>query len=640
MQNRMPFTISKTESFYEKLGEWVGDLFYETLPDAGFELRDEQIYMAFQLEKAFIEKKVMFAEAGVGTGKTIAYLLYAITYARYTHQPVIIACADETLIEQLVKKEGDIAKLEKVLNLDIDVRLAKSRDQYLCLQKLEKARIDDPTGEFEEIYNQLPDFVHQNSSMQTFERYGDRRDYPMLSDEKWKKISWDPLQDCFSCENRNRCGLTLHREYYRHARDLIICSHDFYMEHIWTKESRKREGQLPLLPEHSSVIFDEGHLLEYACQKALTYRFTEQTLDLLLTRLMENNVREKTLMTIEEVLSENEKFFWSISKSASTIAGSDKQFIEKNPSVMKHGKKLLEYLWALEEELVFDSELYVINDYDLKIVEEYIEKITHSLNLFLQTVNGITWFEEVDEERTIVIMPKMVEEVMKEEVFSQKKPYIFSSATLSNEDSFDYMAKSLGIKEFLSFSVASPFDYEQMMKVYTPKFSKGDVEAKINYVMEQIRTTEGRALILLNNKSELNELKQRLTGKLEYPIYFEGDAEISTLVSSFQNNENAVLCSIHLWEGLDIPGPSLENVILFSLPFPPNDPVFTAKREGAENPFTEVDLPYMLLRLRQGIGRLIRSQEDKGYVHLLLDEEMDESIHNHIIEVLPVDPIK
>jgi ATP-dependent DNA helicase DinG len=640
MQNRMPFTISKTESFYEKLGEWVGDLFYETLPDAGFELRDEQIYMAFQLEKAFIEKKVMFAEAGVGTGKTIAYLLYAITYARYTHQPVIIACADETLIEQLVKKEGDIAKLEKVLNLDIDVRLAKSRDQYLCLQKLEKARIDDPTGEFEEIYNQLPDFVHQNSSMQTFERYGDRRDYPMLSDEKWKKISWDPLQDCFSCENRNRCGLTLHREYYRHARDLIICSHDFYMEHIWTKESRKREGQLPLLPEHSSVIFDEGHLLEYACQKALTYRFTEQTLDLLLTRLMENNVREKTLMTIEEVLSKNEKFFWSISKSASTITGSDKQFIEKNPSVIKHGKKLLEYLWALEEELVFDSELYVINDYDLKIVEEYIEKITHSLNLFLQTVNGITWFEEVDEERTIVIMPKMVEEVMREEVFSQKKPYIFSSATLSNEDSFDYMAKSLGIKEYLSFSVASPFDYEQMMKVYAPKFSKGDVEAKINYVMEQIRTTEGRALILLNNKSELNELKQRLKGKLEYPIYFEGDAEISTLVSSFQNNENAVLCSIHLWEGLDIPGPSLENVILFSLPFPPNDPVFTAKREGAENPFTEVDLPYMLLRLRQGIGRLIRSQEDKGYVHLLLDKEMDESIHNHIIEVLPVGPIK
>jgi ATP-dependent DNA helicase DinG len=640
MQNRMPFTISKTESFYDKLGDWIGDLFYETLPEAGFELRDEQIYMAFQLEKAFKEKKVMFAEAGVGTGKTIAYLLYAITYARYTHQPVIIACADETLIEQLVKKEGDISKLEKVLDLDIDVRLAKSRDQYLCLQKLEKARMEDPTGIFDEIYQQLPDFVHQNSSMQVFERYGDRRDYPALSDEQWKKISWDPLQDCFSCEIRNRCGLTLHREYYRHARDLIICSHDFYMEHIWTKESRKREGQLPLLPEHSAVVFDEGHLLEFACQKALSYRITEQTLEMLLTKLMENNVREKTLMTIEEVLYENESFFMTISKYASVSVGSDKQFIEKHPLVVKSGKKLLEKLWALEEELVFDSELYVINDYELKIVEEYLDKITHSLGLFLQTVNGITWFEEIEGERTIVIMPRMVEEVMREEVFSQRKPYIFSSATLSNEGSFNYMAKSLGIKDYLSFSVASPFNYEEKMKVYMSKFPKGMTEDKINYLIEQIRKSEGRALVLLNNEQELRELRKKITGEIEYPIFFEGDAEISTLVSNFQNDEHSILCSIHLWEGLDVPGSSLENVIIYSLPFPPNDPVFTAKREGSENPYTEVDLPYMLLRLRQGIGRLIRSEEDQGEIQLLLDEGIDHDLLSQIKEILPVEPIE
>jgi ATP-dependent DNA helicase DinG len=639
MQNRMPFTISKTESFYEKLGDWIGDLFYDVLPEAGFELRDEQIYMAFQLEKAFKEKKVMFAEAGVGTGKTIAYLLYAITYARYTNQPVIITCADESLIEQLVKKEGDIAKLEKVLGLDIDVRLAKSRDQYLCLQKLEIARMDDPTGEFDEIYNQLPDFVHKNTSMQTFERYGDRRDYPTLSDEMWKKISWDPLQDCSSCEKRNRSGLTLHREYYRRARDLIICSHDFYMEHIWTKESRKRKGELPLLPEHSSVIFDEGHLLEFACQKALSYRITEQTLEMLLTRLQENDVREKTLYTIEEVLLENEKFFMAISKFASITEGSDKQFIEKNPIVLKHGKSLLEKLWALEEELVFDSELYVINDYELKIVEEYLDQITYSLKLFLQTVNGITWFEEQDGERTIVIMPKMVEEVMRDEVFSQKKPFIFSSATLSNQGSFDYMASSLGINEYLSFSVPSPFEYEEMMKVYMPKFLNDDIKAKIDYVIEQIGKTEGRALVLLNNKQELSALKKRISGELDYPIYFEGDAEVSTLISSFQNDEHAILCSIHLWEGLDIPGRSLENVIIFSLPYPPNDPVFTAKREGVKDPFTEVDLPYMLLRLRQGIGRLIRSGDDKGFIHILLDNDMDQSLQNHIKEVLPVEPI-
>jgi ATP-dependent DNA helicase DinG len=639
MQNRIPFEVSKTESFYDKLSEWIGDVFYDILPEAGFELRDEQIFMAFQLEKAFKEKKVMFAEAGVGTGKTIVYLLYAIMYARYTNRPSIIACADETLIEQLVKKEGDIAKLEKVLGLNIDVRLAKSRDQYLCLKKLENARTTEFTDEVLEIYEQLPDFIHMDGSMQSFHRYGDRRDYPSLSDETWEKVNWDQLQDCFGCEKRHRCGLTLHREHYRLSKDLIICSHDFYMEHVWTKESRKREGQLPLLPEHSSVVFDEGHLLEYAAQKALSYRFTDYTLETLLTRLMENEVREKTLYTIEEALMVNEVFFDAIERFAGTEEGSEKKTIRKEPIVIKHAQKLLSTLQTIEEELVFESELYVINEYDLKIVEEYLEQITHSLSLFLKELKGITWFEENQGERTLVIMPKMVEEVLRNEVFSQKKPFIFSSATLSNQKSFDYIAASLGIDEFLSFSVTSPFDYDEKMKIYLPKFSIDEPNSRITYLVNQIKTSEGRALILLNNKKELAEIKAALAN-IEFPVYYEGDEEISMLVSKFQNEENSVLCSIHLWEGLDIPGRSLENVIIYSLPFPPNDPVFSAKRKSAENPFNEVDLPYMLLRLRQGIGRLIRSEEDRGSVHILLDENISPNVLDSINAVLPVESQK
>jgi ATP-dependent DNA helicase DinG len=640
MQDRIPFVVSKTESFYDKLSEWIGDLFYDILPEAGFELRDEQIFMAFQLEKAFKDKKVMFAEAGVGTGKTIVYLLYAIMYARYTNRPAIIACADETLIEQLVKKEGDIAKLEKILGLNIDVRLAKSRDQYLCLKKLDYVRHEDFNDDIAGIYEELPDFVHSDGSMQKFERYGDRRDYPALSDDTWGKINWDMVQDCFSCEKRHRCGLTLNRDFYRHAKDLIICSHDFYMEHIWTKESRKREGQLPLLPEHSSVVFDEGHLLEYAAQKALSYRFTDNTLETLLTRLMENEVREKTLYTIEEALLDNDKFFSAISKHAVPSEGSEKQMITMHPSLIQYGTTLLNRLQAIEEELVFESELYVINEYDLKIVEEYLEQITYSLSLFLKEMNGITWFEEKGYERTLVIMPKMVEEVMRDEVFVQKKPFIFSSATLSNEKKFDYIANSLGIKEYLSFSVDSPFDYEEKMEVYMPKFDQNSLEGKLDYVVRKIVQSEGRALILLNNQNELKSLKQKLSGNVPYPVYFEGDEEISTLVSKFQNEEHAILCTIHLWEGLDIPGRSLENVMIFSLPFPPNDPVFTAKRNGVANPFEEVDLPYMLLRLRQGIGRLIRSENDQGSVHIMLDEDTNSALLQKIKDVLPTEAIE
>lgn len=640
LNHRLPFALSSSESFFDRLGEWIGDVFYDILPEAGFELRDEQIYMAFQLEKAFKEKKVIFAEAGVGTGKTIVYLLYAICYARYTNAPAIIACADETLIEQLVKKEGDIAKLEKVLNLNIDVRLAKSRDQYLCLNKLDNLISYTDEEHYFHVYDNLPDFIYGNESLQTFERYGDRKDYPELTDEQWAQIGWDSFEDCFTCDKRHRCGQTLHRDWYRKSRDLIICSHDFYMEHIWTKESRKREGQLPLLPEHCCVIFDEGHLLEYASQKALTYRFSETILERLLMKLMANDVREETLHLIEQVLAQNEQFFYELEKSSFSHEGSDKLTIDKTENVIVYGKKLLGLIHALEEELVFESELFSINSYDLKIVEEYLEQIAYSLSLFLKEIKGITWFEVRDAERTLVIMPRLVQEIMKEKVFSQKMPYIFSSATLSESKSFSYMANSLGIEDYLSFSVASPFAYDENMQIEMPVFSENDLVAKMNYTLRQIKQTNGRTLVLFSSLRELAEFKEfykRQGEKFPFTLYFEGDAEISTLVSRFQNEMDSVLCSVHLWEGLDIPGNALEQVIIYSLPFPPNDPVFAAKREAAENPFLEVDMPYMLLRLRQGIGRLIRTHEDKGKVHLYINKEEERHVVESIIAILPTE---
>ncbi|PLR82697.1 ATP-dependent DNA helicase [Bacillus sp. V33-4] len=635
MQGRLPFAISKTDSFFNVFNDWIGDVFYDILPEAGFELRDEQIFMAFQLEKAFKEKQVMFAEAGVGTGKTIVYLLYAICYARYQNKPAIIACADETLIEQLVKKEGDIAKLEKALNLNIDVRLAKSRDQYLCLNKLDEVILRNDSGPYGAIFDELPDFVGTGSSMQKFHKYGDRKDYPGISDETWKQVGWDSLQDCFSCSKRHRCGQTLHREFYRGSSDLIICSHDFYMEHIWTQESRKREGQLPLLPESSAVIFDEGHLLEYAAQKALTYRFAEQTLDKLLTRLTANDVRENTLYCIEESLVQNEHFFAVLQAASQITDGSEKQMVIKTPLLLEEGKRLFNLLNQLQEELVFDSEMYVINDYDLKIVEEYLEQITYSLSLFFKETKGINWFEENKGERTLVIMPRMVEEIMREEVFAQKKPFIFSSATLSDNKSFDYIATSLGIDTFLSFSVESPFDYGENMKIYIPGFAKDDRQKRLEYTLNQLQQSDGRGLVLFTNEDDLNRFREYAAEKTGFPIYFEGDAEISALVSKFQNNEQSVLCSVHMWEGLDIPGRALENVIIYSLPYPPNDPVFSAKREESKDPFHDVDLPYMLLRLRQGIGRLIRTHEDKGSVHILINKEEPAHVTELIKNALP-----
>ncbi|MCY7694212.1 ATP-dependent DNA helicase [Bacillus altitudinis] len=640
--SRLPFSLTKEHNFYEELGNWIGDVFYDILPEKGFDLRDEQIFMAFQLERAFKEKSVMFAEAGVGTGKTIVYLLFAVTYARYTGKPAIIACADETLIEQLVKQEGDIYKIANHLDIQIDARLSKSHDQYLCLKKLEKTMQREDDEKWLDIYESLPSFVHESHGMQTFYPYGDRKEYPELTNDEWSRIGYDSFQDCLTCDMRHRCGLNLSRDHYRKATDLIICSHDFYMEHIWTKESRKREGQLPLLPEHSSVVFDEGHLLEFAAQKALTYRVKQSTLETFLERLLQNDIREEFAELVEDALATNDQFFYLLKTNAKEIKGSHRLEIGRVDEVKRSASELCDLLEKIGEALVFESEMYTIDQYELSVVEEYIEQMAYSLSLYQK--NAISWLEKQELDTTFVVMPKTVAEVLGEKVFSQKIPYIFSSATLSENQSFDYLAESLGIKDYLSMSVASPYDYEEQMQMYFHGIQQPMTESAVKgqHVLSQVKENGGRSLILFPSFDELHVFRKQLDASnesLPFHVYFEGDEEISTIVQKFQADETSVLCSVHLWEGLDIPGQSLTNVVIWGLPYPPHDPVFEAKRNEAKDAFTEVDLPYMLLRLRQGIGRLIRTSQDAGSIHIYFGSQKDIELQSKIESVLPVRPV-
>jgi len=639
---RYPFEYDHSRPFLQQVGEWVADVFYDILPEAGFEVRDEQIYMAYQLERVFAQKMNIFAEAGVGTGKTLVYLLYAICYARYTRKPAIIACADESLIEQLAKPEGDLAKLTRHLSLSIDARLAKSADRYLCLTKLDQAQTADEHADvFRTVHEELPSFVHQYKAMQSFHAYGDRKQYPHMNDRQWNKISWDSFQDCFACEQRHRCGQTLSREHYRKSTDLIICSHDFYMEHVWTYEGRIREGQLPLLPDHCAVVFDEGHLLESAAQKALTYRLKHSVFEQLISRLLQNDIRESLAVLIDEAIVRSKSLFNILSAHCKDISGSDRKRIVLGKQLLEEVRLFRQVIEGIEEELVFESELYTLNEYQLRIVEEHLEMIQKALNLFQNSEALISWVTEAEDGLTLVIMPRAVKEVLRERVFALNMPVVFSSATLSVNGSFDYIASSLGIDRYESFSTKSPYDYKNQMEVLAPKCLQGaSFEERMKVIASLLNRTEGRALVLFNSKEELLRFKELLPS---YPecrdmrFWFEGDAEISHLIGSFQRDEESVLCALSLWEGLDIPGPSLSNVIIWSLPFPPQDPVFMAKREAVAAPYDEVDLPYMLLRLQQGMGRLIRSHEDRGIVAILSEEiHHDAKLRQAIEAILPL----
>jgi len=483
---------------------------------------------------------------------------------------------------------------------------------------------------FLSVHDRLPDFIHGGGSMQSFERYGDRKDYPELTDEHWGEIGWDSLQDCFTCENRHRCGQTLHRDWYRHAGDFIICSHDFYMEHIWTKESRKRQGQLPLLPEPSMIVFDEGHLLEYSAQRALTYEVQNSTLLNLLERIMVNDIREKTLQLMERLIDTHEAFFTLLDKLADDT-DNERKAIEKTAELMAIGQKSVQISTALLEEFVFDGELYIIPEYELKMVEEYLDQYIYSMELFTSQSDAVDWLEEREGESTLVIMPRLVTDILREKLFSSKTPIVFSSATLSVGEQFTYLADGLGIQDFLSFSVDSPFDYDEVMEVFATDVEVGGKAKRALEILED----GGQTLILFKSERAMNQFKEQVPADWQERIAFEGERELSSIVRDFQQKKVPVLCSYHLWEGLDIPQDALTRVIIYDLPLPPSDPLFDARRQHAKDPFREVDLPFMLLRLRQGAGRLIRTSADSGTVHLLLEGE-EQNMKAEIEGIFPV----
>ncbi len=628
-----PFDYNSKEEFRVKLSDWIGDVFYDILPEHGYEVREEQIYTAFQLADAICDKKVHLAEAGLGTGKTIAYLLSAIAYARFSGKPVVIACATTALQEQLAGCEGDIRKLSQLLGLEIDARMAKDPRQYIC-----DVRVNENNEDFNTMSNEINQWITKTNM-------GERSEIPTIPDYLWKLIGWNESMACDICLNRGFCKLVKAREYYRPTKDLIIVNHDIFFHDLWTRDDRIANGKLPILPNYSAVVFDEGHKILLSAAMQIGQQINKEEIDNMILSLEEiQGARDSLSLATIDMQQALGDFFAYLENAVIADERSERLSLRISDTLLKAANtfhKALDHLlleMQIEQELYFES----LSISQIQAYEGQIERAIGALDRFCRnkSLDTITWVDQRD--GSFWVVPKNLNEMLDQNLFQKGLPVALTSATLSNEGDFSYFIRSLGLKKPSKSSVGSPFDLEKQVTVYLTQSSNGIEDSftlRIEKLASLLNQNGGRALVLTNSLQEVRKIRRRLKGyPLSFEVLCEDEGDRGYLVRKFREVETSVLIGSNLWEGIDVPGEALTLLVVWQLPFPSLDPFIEVKRKEASeqglDPVTTVDYPEMGLKLKQGCGRLIRTQEDKGAI-VILDSVIEAPWENVVMGALP-----
>ncbi len=632
-KTKEPFEYNSKEEFQVKLMEWIGDVFYDILPEYGYEVREEQIYTAFQFADAFCNKKVHLAEAGLGTGKTFAYLLTAIAYARFSGKPVVIACATTALQEQLAGYEGDINTLSKVLGLELDARMAKDSRQYIC-----DAKVNDSTEEVSALSNEIKQWISKT-------KLGERSEIPSIPDRVWKWIGWDESMACDICTNRGFCKLVKAREYYRPTKDLIIADHEIFFNDLWTRDERIANGKLPILPSYSAVIFDEGHKILLPAAMQAGQQIDQEEIEDMIQSILEiaggRDSFVSATITMEHVFQE---FFVNLRRNMISDESSERLSLKITDDLLKSASIFHKKLDHLLLELQIEQELYTesLSSNQIQAYEGQIERAISALDRFCRnkSTDVIPFVNQGD--GSFWVVPRNLSELLDHHLIQRELPVVFTSATLSNEGDFDYFMRTLGLKKASNSMVGSPFDFEKQVVVYLNKFDKGSNDSfplKIKKLVQLLNQNEGRALVLTNSMEDVRKIRSKLSEyKFPFEVLWEDKGDRGYLVRKFREEESSVLIGANFWEGIDVPGEALTLLIVWKIPFPMLDPFIQVQRKEAReqglDTYVTVDYPEMGIKLKQGCGRLIRTQSDHGTI-VILDPVIGTPWEKVVIGALP-----
>ncbi|GIX03349.1 MAG: helicase [Planctomycetaceae bacterium] len=625
-----------------------------------YELRPQQLEMAQAVAQALAESKHLLVEAGTGTGKSFAYLVPAIlAVTQHTQSQrlrIVISTHTIALQEQLIHR--DLPFLNAILPVEFSAVLVKGRGNYVSLRRLKRAyqqaghvlfRMEDSIQ-----LEQLSAWVRET-------RDGSRSELrEPVSSQVWEEVASDPI-NCLSrrCPTYDRCFFFKARKRAWNA-DLLVVNHALFFHDLLMR----REDN-PLLPEYHAVIFDEAHMLEQVAAEHLGLSLSQGQIEGLMNRLYAQHPPRGLLLSYSD-----DKLRKLVAKIRKTSQGwfDHLQSLLDTREVRDNGRvyrpldltddlslqlaQLCEGLQSLADQVSAEDDRAEILSFYQRCFDLTETLETWRLQKHRDYVYWLDRGQGESRRLKLYAAPVEVGPILRQEVFQQIPTVVMTSATLTTgRGNFDYLKKRLGVTRATTLQLDSPFAYEQQAVLILcedmpdPSDEAAYTPAMVKRIRRLIRRSRGRAFVLFTSYRLLQECYRQLADWLQssgFGIYVQQtQIPVHGLIEQFRQDPAGVLFGTEsCWQGIDIPGEALSNVIITKLPFAvPDHPLVEARidaiRRRKGEPFRELQLPDAIIKLKQGFGRLIRTRHDRGMVAILDPRIITKGYGRQFLESLP-----